>query len=118
MELEKETTSAQGFDEQLAKWAVAFVWLGLVTCLTCLIAAGYVHNEYSFEDWGDNGISGVWVAIGIGALIQCIVFYLHFKGLAVIIGFLAIMRYRDDEDAYEEGEEDADLEGESVEKSV
>lgn len=62
-----------GTEGQLSGMARFYLYLGIVILIVCLIVSGEVTKQYPQQEWGENGLSPVWVALGIIGLIQGIV---------------------------------------------
>jgi hypothetical protein len=82
-------TDAHEFGEKTARdlsgWGFIFPLAGVVAVFASLWVAGTVNNHYSFEGWGANGVSWVWVIAGVAALLLGGFAYMVLLGLAEII---------------------------------
>jgi hypothetical protein len=91
-----ETTQSQtnllnsngNVEESLLAWGKGFLVVGIVVGLICIWAAGVITKEYSFQTWGENGISWYIVLVGVGIALQGMFIQVLLKGGAEIIRLL------------------------------
>jgi len=77
-----------GKEEQMSGLATFFLVVGIIGCIACIIVAGSVTKTSSYSDWGEHGVSPVWVVLGLACLIHGIALFIVLRGGAEIIRLL------------------------------
>ena len=73
------------FEGTLSAWATAILWIGLVAAVVLFFIAGNATKTTRSDDWGENGISPIYVMMSLGTAFQSLVVYLLFRGIAELI---------------------------------
>ena len=64
------TLDRPSIENSLSSWGVAFLVIGILAGLSCFWLAGTVTKRYSVDSWGENGISWLWIGLGVGFIVQ------------------------------------------------
>jgi len=77
-----------GKEGQMSGLAIVFLGIGILSLIACVIFSGFVTKTSSYSEWGANGLSPFWFALGLGCLIQGIFLFIVIGAGAEIIRLL------------------------------
>ena len=62
--------------------------VGIAGCIVCIVLAGHVTKVHSYDDWAENGVSPLWIALGVAALIEGIAAVIVLRASADVVRLL------------------------------
>lgn len=68
-----------GIECTLSGFAGFIIFVGIVCLVICTVMAGIVTKKSSYSDWGEDGISAIWIALGFATLIETIIVFFILK---------------------------------------
>ena len=77
-----------GIEGQLSGLGVFFLIVGIIGLIACIIVSGSVTKTSAYSDWGEDGLSPIWIAYSIISLIQGIALFIILKAGADVIRLL------------------------------
>ncbi|MBL7075078.1 hypothetical protein ISS37_07560 [candidate division KSB1 bacterium] len=87
--IDKEITGyAGGKEGRMSGLATFFIIIGIIGLIACFILAGFVTKTSKSSSWGENGLSPIWIALGIVCLIQGIALSIVLSAGAEVIRLL------------------------------
>lgn len=87
VEVEKLIYSG-GKEGRMSGLGAFFLIVGITGLIVCFIVSGYVTKTSPDSLWGDDGLSPIWVAVGVVSLIQGIALFIVLNAGAEIIRLL------------------------------
>ncbi len=65
-----------GKENQMSGLGIFFLIVGIIGLIACFVVSGSVTKTSSYSGWGDDGLSPIWIAVGIVSLIEGIALFI------------------------------------------